>query len=74
MKTKINWSHVLELPADGIARCLPRIGLEAKHVPSSKMRVEHLLVKDGDTVWRRLLVDGKYKGSPHALIIEAWNK
>lgn len=78
MKTTANqiknlWKHALALPPDGVSKCLPEIGLEAKHLPATPSRIEQVLILDGTFCHRRRLVHGKW-AQAEILPASAWKR
>lgn len=70
-QNKMIWKYAMQLPPDGIARCLPEIGLQARHMPATKQHIEQILIDCGEYCLRRLFSKGKWS-RPHQVSCGAW--
>ena len=67
------WKLAMDLPSDGIARCLPFVGVQAKRTPATKMRVEQIIINCGDFCLRWRCVNGVWK-RPEQVSSGAWTR
>lgn len=67
------WKVAMDLPCDGVVRCLPLIGVQAKHIPATTMRVEQIIIDCGEFCLRRRRVGGVWK-QPEQVSAGAWER
>ncbi len=63
--TPAEWDLILNLPADGETYNVAGVAFRAKHLPSTKIKVEQVICECRCGVLRRRLVNGKWQATEH---------